>query len=241
MTEAEEWEGSPDAIRLLALLGERLTLRGARLLIAGYCRTRPNSLAPELPADLPELIERVAEGKELQGRLASVLRQGSGYYWPYAHDALIENPRSVEHYRNFEEPLSARFEALLRALDRGPAVAHASARVGPAPADAHPEHPWHPTFQAAYFEYLKPQADLLRCLFANPCRPPVVFSPSCRTSTATALAAQMYKSRDFSAMPILADALQDAGCDSADVLDHCRGPGPHVRGCWVVDLVLGKE
>ena len=37
------------------------------------------------------------------------------------------------------------------------------------------------------------------------------------------------------------DALQDAGCDSADVLDHCRGPGPHVRGCWVVDLILGRE
>ena len=41
-------------------------------------------------------------------------------------------------------------------------------------------------------------------------------------------------------MPILADALQDAGCDNADVLDHCRSDGPHVRGCWVVDLVLGK-
>ena len=41
--------------------------------------------------------------------------------------------------------------------------------------------------------------------------------------------------------PILADALQDAGCDNADVLDHCHSEGPHVRGCWVVDLVLGKS
>ncbi|VTR91873.1 Uncharacterized protein (Fragment) OS=uncultured bacterium PE=4 SV=1 [Gemmata massiliana] len=81
---------------------------------------------------------------------------------------------------------------------------------------------------------------VLRDIFGNPFRP-VTFSPSWRTSTAVTLAAQMYESRDFSAMPILADALQDAGCDSADVLDHCRGPGPHVRGCWVVDLVLGKE
>ena len=56
-----------------------------------------------------------------------------------------------------------------------------------------------------------------------------------------ALAGQMYESRDFGAMPILAGALQDAGCDSDEVLGHCRGPGPHVRGCWVVDLVLGKE
>jgi hypothetical protein len=51
----------------------------------------------------------------------------------------------------------------------------------------------------------------------------------------------MYESRDFSAMPILADALQDAGCDSVDVLTHCRGPGPHTLGCWVVDLALGRE
>ena len=41
-------------------------------------------------------------------------------------------------------------------------------------------------------------------------------------------------------MPILADALQDAGYDNEDILGHCRGPGPHARGCWVVDLVLGK-
>ncbi|MBP3956137.1 hypothetical protein J8F10_12675 [Gemmata sp. G18] len=81
---------------------------------------------------------------------------------------------------------------------------------------------------------------VLRDIFGNPFRP-ITFSPSWRTDTVLALAAQMYSSRDFSAMPILADALQDAGSDSAEVLDHCRGPGPHVRGCWVVDLVLGKD
>jgi hypothetical protein len=50
----------------------------------------------------------------------------------------------------------------------------------------------------------------------------------------------MYDSRSFSAMPILVDALQDAGCDCDEILSHCRGEGPHARGCWVVDLVLGK-
>lgn len=62
-----------------------------------------------------------------------------------------------------------------------------------------------------------------------------------RTTTVVSLAKGMYESGDFSSMPILADALQDAGCDNEDVLSHCRCPGPHVRGCWVVDLILGKE
>jgi hypothetical protein len=66
------------------------------------------------------------------------------------------------------------------------------------------------------------------------------FSPAWRTSIAVALADTMYAARDFANMPVLADALEEGGCDNADVLAHCRGPEPHVRGCWVVDLVLGK-
>jgi hypothetical protein len=80
---------------------------------------------------------------------------------------------------------------------------------------------------------------LLRDIFGNPFRP-VAFASSSRTSSALGLARTMYDSRDFGAMPILADALEEAGCDHPDILAHCRGLGPHVRGCWVVDLVLGK-
>jgi hypothetical protein len=87
----------------------------------------------------------------------------------------------------------------------------------------------------------KVQARIGRDIFGNPFRP-VAFDPDWRTSTAVALAKQMYDSRDFSEMPILADALQDAGCENDDVLTHCRDArGVHVRGCWVVDLVLGKS
>ncbi len=82
---------------------------------------------------------------------------------------------------------------------------------------------------------------LLRDIFGNPFRP-VPFSPKWATDTAVSLARTMYESRDFSAMPILADAFQDAGCDSEDILNHCRDVNAtHVRGCWVVDRVLGKE
>lgn len=84
------------------------------------------------------------------------------------------------------------------------------------------------------------QGPLLRDIIGNPFRP-VAFPRNWRTDTAVVLARQMYESRDFGAMPILADALQDAGCDSDDVLNHCRDTSAtHVRGCWVVDLVLNK-
>ena len=84
------------------------------------------------------------------------------------------------------------------------------------------------------------QKALILDIFGNPFRA-VAFAPEWRTSTAVAIANGMYESRDFSAMPILADALQDAGCDNDDVLNHCRDPKQvHVRGCWVVDFVLGK-
>ncbi|HEY3789982.1 MAG TPA: hypothetical protein VGL71_14075 [Urbifossiella sp.] len=83
-------------------------------------------------------------------------------------------------------------------------------------------------------------APILRDIFGNPLRP-VSFDPRWRTADAVAIAASMNGSRDFSSMPILGDALAEAGCEHSDILDHCRGNAPHFKGCWVVDLVLGKE
>jgi hypothetical protein len=67
------------------------------------------------------------------------------------------------------------------------------------------------------------------------------FAAAWRTTDVLGLARGIDAERAFDRMPILADALQDAGCDDQRILDHCRGPSPHVRGCWVVDLVLGKQ
>jgi hypothetical protein len=83
------------------------------------------------------------------------------------------------------------------------------------------------------------QAQLVRCVFGNPFHH-VTVTPSWLTPTVLALAEGIYAERAFDRLPILADALQDAGCDNPDVLGHCRGGGPHVRGCWMVELVLGK-
>jgi hypothetical protein len=60
------------------------------------------------------------------------------------------------------------------------------------------------------------------------------------TPVAGKVGESIYADRAFDRLPILADALEEAGCTDADILAHCRGPGPHARGCWVVDLILGK-
>jgi hypothetical protein len=83
-------------------------------------------------------------------------------------------------------------------------------------------------------------AAFLRDIFGNPFRP-VAFDPRWRTGDAVGLARAIYEDRAFERLPLLADALMDAGCADEQVLGHCRSEGPHVRGCWVVDLVLGKE
>jgi hypothetical protein len=82
--------------------------------------------------------------------------------------------------------------------------------------------------------------EILRDLFGNPFQP-VALNPSWRTPTVLALAQEIYDSRAFNRLPALANALEEAGCRDADLLAHCRGAGPHVKGCWAVDLLLGKE
>jgi hypothetical protein len=69
---------------------------------------------------------------------------------------------------------------------------------------------------------------------------PLAWKPEWFTSTVGEMATHIYDNRDFGAMPILADALQEAGCEDAQILNHCRANRPHARGCWVLDAVLGK-
>jgi hypothetical protein len=93
-------------------------------------------------------------------------------------------------------------------------------------------------------ELRQSQADLLRDIFGNPFRPLPQLNPAWLAwegGTVPKLAASIYEERAFDRLPILADALEEAGCDAAELLTHLRGPGPHVRGCWAVDLLLGKE
>ncbi len=94
------------------------------------------------------------------------------------------------------------------------------------------------------------QCRLLRCVFGNPFRP-VAVDPAWLAwngGTVGRLAEAAYQERELpsghlttSRLALLADALEDAGCADSSLLSHLRSAGPHVRGCWAVDLVLGKE
>lgn len=83
-----------------------------------------------------------------------------------------------------------------------------------------------------------PRPDLIRDVFGYPFAP-AVFEAGWRTDTATALAEGVAAGGAFDRLPVLADALEEAGCDDRRLLTHCRAGGPHVRGCWAVDAVRG--
>jgi len=97
-----------------------------------------------------------------------------------------------------------------------------------------------PAFDAAAAGEKQTLSHSARCIFGNPFRP-VTLEPSWLTSTVLTLAEGIYAERAFDRVPVLADALQDAGCENPDVLDHCRSETVHTRGCWALDLLLGKS
>jgi hypothetical protein len=86
-------------------------------------------------------------------------------------------------------------------------------------------------------------ADLLREVFGNPFRPAKVGPAwsSWNGGAVLQLAREVYSHNSFDCLPVLADALEEAGCTDPDILSHCRSAGEHVRGCWILDLILGME
>jgi hypothetical protein len=88
------------------------------------------------------------------------------------------------------------------------------------------------------------QSVLFRDIFGNPFRPLPTIAPSILTwndATIPNLAQQIYDERRFEEMPILGDALMDAGCHDEEILTHCQSREPHAKGCWVVDLLTGRD
>jgi hypothetical protein len=127
--------------------------------------------------------------------------------------------------RNVVEALTDRNLLNLRRSSSGDIRDWASARLERKQSSDHAER----TIQATH----------LRDICGNPFRS-ATFNPSWRTLSVVRLAQTIYDERSFGKMPDLGDALERSGCRDEAMLNHCRESGEHVRGCWVVDLVLGK-
>jgi hypothetical protein len=233
MTEAE-WLASADPEAMLEFLEGKVSERKLRLFACACCRRIWPLLTDADSRHAVEVSERYADGRarmrDLAGALTLAAARG-GEAALAAYSAASRNPG---------QSVGTASEAALDAV-AGAAVQEARA-AGVAPTN----EAWEgvrATANRARAAEAREQAALLRDIAGNPFRP-VTAEPSWRAwhgGTVTRLAEAIYEQRRFGDLPILADALEEAGCSRADVLAHCRGPGAHVPGCWVVDAVLLNE
>jgi hypothetical protein len=106
------------------------------------------------------------------------------------------------------------------------------------------QDPGNPSYDSAAQAESAALSDLLRDIDGNPFRPPPTIDDGWLQwggGTVGRLASGIYDERRFAELPILADALEEAGCDNAEILSHCRSGGEHARGCWLLDLLLNKQ
>lgn len=210
MTEAE-WLSCADPQRMLDFLGTRASDRKLRLW-ACACVHRIEHLVPhELGHQAVAVTERFVDGLADEREVFSV---ADAFYPCGLYNAVYDHPATrAAHAPLYRETV-------------GQAATYAvRCRKGPDRV----------TEQAA-------QVALLHDIFGNPFRAAMLdpFVLGWNAGTVIKLAQGIYDERAFDLLPILADALEDAGCTNQDILEHCRTGGEHVRGCWVIDLLLGK-
>ena len=242
MTEAD-WLTGTDFTKHVRFAAERLSPRRQRLLAAGFCRAVAHLFAhPDLSAALA-VVERYADGlasaaelDKVRLRCRALTQEASTAYSQQIEEGQSGAEQDVQRELAWTVAYAASSPLTAADVARRADSAAVQFRTGSGLLSQAPV----PASRAATEEQARVMLGVVRDVVGNPFRV-VAFEPAWRTDTVVALARQMYESREFSAMPILADALQDAGCDNADVLNHCRYEGGHLRGCWVLDQVLGKE
>jgi hypothetical protein len=231
MTEAE-WRASDDPKDMLTQVGIG-PQRKLRLFACACCRRIWHLITDERCRNAVEVAERYADGLVKERERAKANRQAS---------KVSEEIEAAAQTEWEVLSRSASFQAAAYAVELSGQVAWngagwAAAAVGFVAMNGNPRATARERMARRREE--SAQCNLLRDIFGNPFRPAAIGGRHV-TPKITKLAETIYDRRAFDRLPVLADALDDAGCDEADVLAHCRGPGPHVRGCWVVDLVLGK-
>lgn len=245
MTEAE-WVVSTNPDELLKYLSckrQLAMIRKLRLFCCGCCRRIWHLLSDERSRKAVEVAEQFADGLTTLTMLKaaeSLPKKWEGNNW-FQHNARIEAPAHAAQIGFRTDKMSVANTAKVASMT-------ADACVGAVTGDCADWHggsgTWEDRIRAGWsadsLTERREQTRLLRCIFGNPFRP-VMADSTWRTTNVVALAQAIYEERAFDRLPVLADALEDAGCTNEAVLGHCHGSGPHARGCWVVDLLLGKE
>jgi hypothetical protein len=228
MTEGE-WLSGSNVDELLTYLGPRADARRLRLLACACCR----AIWPQLPDPRSragiEVAERYADGKASKRELAEALTQ--------AVAAVGTGERNAGYAPYWTLKYNLR-DCLANILSAAVGAATRSA-VGPARTGKQSEV-WTMATASAIASATATQAELVREVFGNPFRP-AVLPAALRTPVVLGLARQAYAEHDFALLPVLADALEDAGCEDGQLIAHLHGPGPHVRGCWALDRILGRS
>jgi hypothetical protein len=241
VTEAE-WLACTDPQEMLAHLDGTASARRLRLFGCACCRRAWHLLVDERSPRAVELAERFADGLVARDDLDKGFECGWGVIQEWKAQAFgpdLDQEWDLQEFRPEWD-------------DAAYCAAYAAATVCSGHGDYEDPY-WGRALEIVSRVQeagcLKgPEArDLLRCIFGNPFRP-VTLSPAWQTPQVVGLAQAAYEHRDLPAghldparLAVLADALEDAGSTDADLLGHLRGPGPHVRGCWALDLLLGKE
>jgi hypothetical protein len=222
MTEAE-WLACDDPEPMLVFLGGRPSERKVRLFACACCRRLGHLFLADECRQAVEVAERFADGGASEEQLRQAHRLASR-----AHDAF--------RWRAHAAPFAATQHPLWREEDGVEPAGYAWLASTVRTASLRPDG-------SEVGGEGQAQADLLRCVLGNPFRPPPSVNPAWlawEAGTVPKLAAAAYEERAFERLPVLADALEEAGCAEAELLGHLRGPGPHARGCWALDLLLGK-
>jgi hypothetical protein len=245
-----EWLTSTDPQVMLAFLRDRglLTERKARLFAVACCRRIWPLLIDEESRRAVEVAERHADGLAGQGELESAW-MAAAYVADHAEESKA--PAAACGATGDEPWIAARDSSVLAAQ-----VAIGNAAGEPAVqrvySDAQ-EAVWFGTQEGQRSSATREeqgQADIVRDFFGNPLRPPPLLSPSVlqwNSGTLIRLARAAYEERelpsghlDQARLVVLADALEEAGAD-VELVGHLRGPGPHYRGCWCIDLLTGRQ
>jgi hypothetical protein len=237
MTE-QEWLQATDPGPMLEFLRGKTSERKLRLFTVACCR-RIWPLMSVIGRKAVEANEKFADGKmSKKKRLKIYFAVFEDCRWPWigADNADPKRNASAAAFRAIgEDANTIASDETLSSVWFSSAMALALDRF---PLDGDDDR-----LERQMEEEKAVQCHLLRDIIGNRFRP-VSVGPawlSWHDGLLVSMAQQMYDSRDFTDMPILADALEEAGCTEPDILRHCREGGDHFRGCWVVDLLLGKE